>query len=239
MDVKSATTFQQQVELIKRHFLVDNDEQCITFLNHANYYRLSAYFLPFKKSDGTYAANISFYQIQQIYQFDSHLRTIIFQAIEQIEFYLRTQISYYFGHAYNALGYLQSDNFSIRHNSEKFKQKLEQCIEENSTTLVVKHHRQKYNGNFPIWVIIEFFSMGMLSYFYSDMKTSDQKAIAKHSFATSVPCMISWLRCLTDLRNRCAHYSRLYFWSFTSIPKMPKNSPHTANNKLLNFPSLN
>ena len=232
MGVKSATTFQQQVDLIKRHFPIDNEEQCISFLNHANYYRLSAYFLPFKNSDGTYLPNISFQQIQQIYQFDSHIRAIIFQAIEQIEFYLRTQLAYYIGHTYGALGYRQSENFSTRHNAEKFKQKLEQCIEENSTTLVVKHHQQKYNGNFPIWVIIEFFSMGMLSYLYSDMKTADQKALAKNSFSTSVPCITSWLRCLTDLRNRCAHYSRLYFWSFSAIPKMPKDSPHTANNKL-------
>lgn len=29
---------------------------------------------------------------------------------------------------------------------------------------------EKYGGKFPLWVIIEFFSMGMLSYFYSTLK---------------------------------------------------------------------
>ena len=28
----------------------------------------------------------------------------------------------------------------------------------------------------------------------------------------------SWLRCLTILRNKCAHYSRLYYAVFTSVP---------------------
>jgi len=48
---------------------------------------------------------------------------------------------------------------------------------ENRRTLVVKHHQGKYGGQFPIWVIIEFFSMGMLSYCYSDLKSEDQKTI--------------------------------------------------------------
>ena len=30
--------------------------------------------------------------------------------------------------------------------------------------------QEKYDGKFPIWVIIEFFSMGMLSYFYVFMR---------------------------------------------------------------------
>lgn len=73
-------------------------------------------------------------------------------------------------------------------------------------TLVVQHHKEKYNGQFPIWVIIEFFSMGMLSYLYADLKSADQKMIAKKSYHKSSVCLKSWLRCLTDLRNRCAQY---------------------------------
>ncbi|WP_419041775.1 Abi family protein [Holdemanella porci] len=54
-------------------------------------------------------------------------------------------------------------------------------------------------SQFPIWVIIEFFSMGMLSYLYADLKSADQKMIAKKSYHTSSVCLKSWLRCLTDL----------------------------------------
>ena len=59
--------------------------------------------------------------------------------------------------------------------------------------------------------------MGMLSYFYADLQSGDQKYIAKEIYDTSVACLKSWLRCITDLRNRCAHYSRLYYWSFTAL----------------------
>lgn len=101
------------------------------------------------------------------------------------------------------------------------------CIADNKRTLVVKHHNQKYGGKFPLWVLIEFFSMGTLSYLYADLLTPDKKQIASASFNTSADCLQSWLRCLTDLRNRCAHYSRLYYWIFSAVPKTPQNAPYT------------
>ena len=83
-----------------------------------------------------------------------------------------------------------------------------------------------------MWVIIEFFSMGTLSYLYADLLTPDKKQIASTSFNTSADCLQSWLRCLTDLRNRCAHYSRLYYWIFSAVPKTPQNAPYTFDRKL-------
>ncbi len=131
-----------------------------------------------------------------------------------------------------ALGYLESSTFNSRHNDAVFKQKIAACVNDNGRTLVVRHHNQKYGGRFPLWVIIEFFSMGMLSYLYADLHTPDKKKIAVNSFHTSAEGLQSWLRCTTELRNRCAHYSRLYYWIFSSIPKsspslkrIPRNLP--------------
>ena len=231
--MKLPKTYEEQVEIIKKKgFVVDDDKVCESFLKQANYYRLSAYFLPFRKADGTYFENINFNRIKRIYDFDGRIRNLIFECIEKIELYIRTQLAYYCGHTYGALGYLNPDIYNEKHNDEKFKRLLDICVEENKTTLVVQHHKNKYNGQFPIWVIIEFFSMGMLSYLYADLKSADQKMIAKKLYHTSSVCLKSWLRCLTDLRNRCAHYSRIYYWSFPPLPKMPKNVSFEPNRKL-------
>lgn len=233
MDVKQPISYEEQVQYIeKKGFLIEDEEKSLQFLKKANYYRLSAFFLPFKKTNGTYFKNIPFQRVQRIYEFDSRIRALIFWTIEEIEFYLRTQMSYYSARMYGALGYLKSEHFSERHNQQKYQEKLQECVSENERTLVVKHHNEHYDGKFPIWVIIEFFSMGMLSYFYNDMKAADRKKLAKEMYGTSAVCLMSWLRCLTDLRNRCAHYARLYYWSFPAMPKVPKSDEFKADRKL-------
>ena len=68
-----------------------------------------------------------------------------------------------------------------------------------------------------MWVITELFTFGMLSYFYSDLLTQDQKAIARQ-YNTSHTVLKSWLRCCTDARNICAHYGRLYYRVFSAAP---------------------
>jgi len=231
--VKQPKTYEEQLSLIQsKGFVIDNPDGCIDFLKHTNYYRLSAYFIPFRQQDGTYQSGIPFSRILRIYQFDSRIRSLIFQAIEQIELYMRSVLSYYTAHSYGALGYMDAANFSKRHNAQVFNEKVCKCINENSRSLVVKHHLEKYDGQFPIWVIVEYFSMGMLSYYYGDLIAADQKAIAKDAFASSASCVSSWLRCVTDLRNRCAHYARLYDWTFPAIPLTPKNSDYQMDRGL-------
>ncbi|MDE7047679.1 MAG: Abi family protein [Lachnospiraceae bacterium] len=63
--------------------------------------------------------------------------------------------------------------------------------------------------------------MSMLSHFYRDLITQDRKQIAKSLYNTNYKNLECWMRCITDLRNRCAHYSRVYYWIFPAIPKMP------------------
>ena len=72
----------------------------------------------------------------------------------------------------------------------------------------------------------------MLSHFYTDMKNPDKSALALSNFSVNYQTLTSWLRCLTDLRNRCAHYSRLYFWKFSAIPKIPQGDSFIADRTL-------
>lgn len=168
MELKKPTTFEEQVKLLEdKHIIVSNKQNCIRFLSQTNYYRLSGYYLPFiNKETGKCFNNIDFERIQNIYIFDAQLRNLISSAIETIETYIRTQLAYYHAHKYGAEGYMDSKSNNKRHNHVTFQNHIQQCITENSKTLVVKHHMENYKGHFPIWVIIDYFSMGMLSYFY-------------------------------------------------------------------------
>lgn len=217
--LKQPTTYQEQIDLLKRrNIVIEDPERCAAALESVNYYRFTAYFLPFKLGDGCYQEGTRFARVYRIYEFDRKLRSLLFAALEEIETYLRAKIAYFHAHKYGAEGYLDASNFSPHHQAAKFKENLQREITQNKRSAFVAHHQDHYEGHFPIWVIVELFTFGMLSRFYSDLKTADQKLLAKELYGTVPKNVISWLRCCTDLRNICAHYGRLYYRIFPATP---------------------
>ena len=113
---------------------------------------------------------------------------------------------------------MATSTFDTNHKHEKYVARIENVIQRNRTSPIIQHHQKIYGGHFPIWVIIEFFSVGMLSFTFSDLRRHDRKEIAR-LFHTGDNQLASWLRAFTELRNQCAHFARLYYWRFTSVPK--------------------
>ena len=217
--LKKPTTYQEQLNLLRnRNVVIDNAEECIAVLETVSYYRLTAYLLPFKQTNGCYRQGTNFRTVYRIYEFDRKLRGILFAALEEIEIYLRTKFAYFHAHKYGAEGYMDPANFSDRHQAEKFHENMSREIASNGRSAFVQHHNEQYDGHFPIWVITELFTFGMLSRFYSDLKMADQKLLAKETYSTIPKNITSWLRCCTDLRNICAHYGRLYYRIFPATP---------------------
>ncbi len=221
MEVKKPTTYDEQLAILEqRGIILDNREFCKEKLNEIGYYRFTGYALPFKNSDSNTYSNVTFKRIYYIYQFDSNLRAIFFSCIEDIEIYLRSNLSYYFTDKYGSLGYTDPANFKEVHDHEKFKKKYDGEIENNKTVAFVKHHIDQYDGQFPLWVLMELFTFGMLSYFYADLKPEDRKTLAFQLYDTTEKKLSNWLICCTDLRNICSHYGRLYYRMFSAVPKV-------------------
>ncbi|MDR1117571.1 MAG: Abi family protein [Oscillospiraceae bacterium] len=234
MDIKSPTTYEGQIEKIKsRGCVIDDEAFCKDILSRINYYRLTAYFLPFRNKDrDTYRAGTSFIQVYMMYEFDRRLRALVYKVIEEIEIYVRSKAAYYHGHKFGALGYKNLSNFNGQHNHEKFIGNINNEIEHSREVPFVKHHIQNYNGQLPFWVATELFSFGMLSRFYSDLLTTDRKILAKDMFNQNERIVKSWLYCCSSLRNICAHYGRLYYRDLGAVPATPKDFSFNFNRKL-------
>ena len=213
---KKALNINDQISLLRQRGCIINDyDKCKIVLENVSYYRLSAYFLPFKLQNGDYAKGTSIDKIFSIYEFDRELRTLFLSAVEIIEISIRAKIAYYYALKYDPYSYIVPDNFNNNHNPKNFKANLERAIRQNENSQFVKHYNENYNGEFPIWVAVELFTMGMLSRFYSDLTTKDKKELMGKQYSGAT----SWLRCCTDLRNICAHYGRLYYKKFPAVPK--------------------
>jgi abortive infection bacteriophage resistance protein len=153
-------------------------------------------------------------------------------VVEEVEIFTRTKIAEYHAHTYGPLGYETSANYKQSHDHNRFINLINSEIKKNKSVLFVKHHISNYNSKLPIWAIIELFSFGMLSRFYSSLTITDRKLLAKNIFGYNDTVIHSWLYCCTNFRNICAHYGRLYYRILGATPITPKGYPVTLNNEL-------
>lgn len=220
--VKNPATIKAQIEKLKSRGCVIEDEERAKFvLSNINYYRLVHYFAVFLDKNGSYKDGTTFEKVMRVYDFDRLLRSLLLTALEEVEISMRAHVSNYHALKYGALGYLNESTFDFHHNHKYFISKIDRLVETNTGEAMVSHHMKKYGGSFPLWVIMELFSFGMLNTFYADLKTDDKKAIADKAFDVSYRCVEDWLYCLSDLRNACAHYNRLYANVLENTPKQP------------------
>ncbi|MDO3411527.1 Abi family protein [Saccharibacillus sp. CPCC 101409] len=88
----------------------------------------------------------------------------------------------------------------------------------------IEHYRSRYGGEIPIWVAIEGVNFSLLSKFYSVFKEDHQKEISRMFKLKKVYLLESWLRSMTELRNKCAHGSRIYAASLSSSIKLSQDA---------------
>ncbi|MEA3353067.1 MAG: Abi family protein, partial [Campylobacterota bacterium] len=214
---KAFKTYEEQIDILKQRKLnISNESYALSKLQHINYYRLSAYFLPFQHPKNGDKKDIfleekSFEDIIQLYYFDSELRKIIFEAIESIEVYFRTQITYSHASRYETFGYLKKENFQT---SQEFFDKVMENLEsetKRSEELFIKHFQDRYQtSDLPIWAVVEVVSFGTISKLYAILKTQEQKEVIKNLKGINNNVFKNWLHGLSVLRNICAHHSRLW-----------------------------
>ncbi|WP_066495458.1 Abi family protein [Abyssisolibacter fermentans] len=89
-----------------------------------------------------------------------------------------------------------------------------------SNELFINHYKLKYNEMFPIWVVVEVSSFGLLSKIYSNLKDEDQNKIASEYYNTKGEYIRTWLHAISTFRNICAHYGRIYNRNLEITPKL-------------------
>lgn len=229
MNTKSPEVLCKQVEKLLEHGCEITDfEQALLILSKINYYKLSAYFLPFRLTPDTYMPGTTLFKVYKIYEFERKLSSFLYGVIQEIEVFIKTQIAYYHSNKYGALGYTDDSKVKPSHIAKHsvLIQQFNNEVRRNSDLPFVKHHIDNYNGNFPFWVAVELFSLGNTSQFFAQMLTSDQKTVANIISGITgthwtYKQLDSCLHCLTILRNKCAHFSRIYYSQFSATPKLP------------------
>lgn len=243
--LKEAKDYSGQLDAYqKNHALQINDEaSAISIISHVNFYRLSAYGIGLTRPENRelYQEGVTMEHLFRLYQFDARLRALLFSAVENLEIDLRAKISYHLAITYGSEGYMDHQHFITKkkgNGSDIYEDtiaKFQHEVKRQNRLPCVKHHLEKYGGHFPAWAAIELFTFGMLSSLFSVMKPEDQKAVSK-AYGTTPEYLSSWILSLLDIRNRCAHYGRIYNMPFSQQPRLHTEYKPYGGNKL--FPVL-
>lgn len=247
MELKPALTYEEQILKLRNdhHLLISNDEFAKEILKKVNYYRLTGYGIGLKQIDNKefYKTSVTIEHLFKLYCFDSQFKNNLIRTIEQIEIEFRTQIAYHLSIKYGPDVLLHEEYFLHKKNKagrsiySMMLGNLEREIIRQGNKPFVKHHIEKYNGIFPIWVSVELMSFGNLSSLFSILKKEDQKEISLY-YDTVPKYLKNWILCLVEVRNICAHYTRLYNMPLKENPRLYSEYEQyiTTQNKI--FPIL-
>lgn len=225
---KPPLTFDQQLDLlISRGLIVNDRPQALKILRQISYYRLSAYCIPFHISKDQFHGSAKFEDVYELYCFDREFRFFLARYIEPIEISIRTILTNYLAHKYDAFGYVDPRNFPPSFDHAKWLFSVEEEVN-RSKEIFVEHYRTKYTKMkcLPIWMVSEIFSFGSLSILFSGLFDIDKSAIAKE-FGIHHVVLRSWLHSLCYIRNICAHHSRVWNRTLAITPKIPNQSGWT------------
>jgi abortive infection bacteriophage resistance protein len=227
---KPFVTFNDQIKSLKyKNLEVKSDKFILEKLSTISFYRFRAYTYPFQDNkDPSHPFNkkISFEEIYALYDFDSQLRNLLFNAIEKIEIALRTQIIYNFAKSNGNHWQLDKNLYrdSYRYNSQM--QSLTEELNRSDETFI-KHYFDKYTdpAQPPSWMSLEVASLGLLSKIYQNLKKGESKeSVSKFFGLKNVSIIENWMQCFCNLRNICAHHGRVWNRRYTTKPFLPYNT---------------
>ncbi|MBB6679942.1 Abi family protein [Aequorivita sp. 609] len=242
---KKAFTIEEQInQLQKRGLEIPNYIIAAKYLANISYYRLGEYWYVMQenKEEHTFKPNSKFKDVIALYNFDAELRLLLFGVIEKIEISLRTKLIYHLSHEIDPWWFCNSEIFNDRLQFSKTLAKIEEEITRaRSKDVTIKSHFKKYKNDFrfpPAWKSLEQVSFGNLSKLYGNLKHTikAKDTIAKEFGAVNHTYLPSWLQSIAQIRNFCAHHSRLWNRNLPATVKLLPKPPNPWINEKENVP---
>ena len=215
-----------------------------------NYYRMSAYWYPFRKPlpaaalpkrAKSFLPGTCWETVWSYYQFDVNLRNLLFEAIGRIEIALRGAVAAVLAskapESTNPQAVLSSyrNSFKVpasgRSHSlfNEMMDKVDACYHssrgEGSRHYLVGK-KIAHAKNLPVWVFMEYATFGNLNTLISSgLKRTDVEIIAKRFGFLSGEFFASAVALLHQVRNECAHQGRIWNRKWVKRPRLYAATP--------------
>lgn len=227
--MKTFKTIEEQIVILKDRGLIIRDEsKAAKYLLSNNYYNIINGYSKFFQlpNTDTYIDGVTFNEVSTLYIFDKGVKQAILQAILEAEHHIKSITAHIFSKTYPNQRYAYLNTNSYANNKILdvgfIVSKLSKIINKNkkySGTSI--YHYARTHSDVPIWVLTDYLDFGDLRMIIENLPTSLQNDIARElaSFIKSnVPdfnnvfppeTLISFLKNINEVRNKCAHNNRL------------------------------
>ncbi|MDI9312613.1 MAG: Abi family protein [Limnohabitans sp.] len=230
---KKTFTIEEHIQQLRDRGLGIEDETLAKhYLENVSYYRLAGYWWPMQsdKVNHIFKENSKFEDVIALYNFDRELKILLFDIIEKIEISLRTKLIYHLSHEFDPWWF---QNTAIFQDTGALVETLSSIKEEvdRSKDIFIKEHTKKYKDDLrfpPAWKTLELTSFGSLSKLYGNLKNTikSKDTIAIELGAVNHTYLPSWLQSIAQIRNYCAHHSRLWNKNLPGTPKLLPRPPY-------------
>lgn len=212
--MKQYKTNEELLEYLEsKNVIIKNKTSALKKLEKYTYYSIiNSYKYNFKDSNNNYLPNVSFEEIYALYEFDKNLKLIMLKYALEVESLIKSLMSNHISNIYGVEDYLNANNLDNKANlmvRKKLIDKINEDINHNyGIHLAITHYKDNY-GFVPPFVLTKILTFGVISSYYGLLKQSDRQIIAK-KFKISDALLKQILKCLTNVRNICAHNDRLF-----------------------------
>ena len=103
---KQPITLAEQINILKQRGLIyENEDEALGILNHISYFRLASYWRVMEENTHPhrFRSGSKFSSVLKLYNFDSELRSLVFNALQHIEIASRTKINQHFAMTYGSM----------------------------------------------------------------------------------------------------------------------------------------
>ena len=228
-----------QITLLEsRGMTVDDHSEANSALHSIGYYNLSGYWYPMRKMAPAghprerlddFEDGLHFSDVLDLYHFDSVLRLLMLEKIEQFEQAAKVVTAHSLARI-SPIAHTQRKFFSSKFTTaspgytdsryETWQTKHNKNITERTKQWKFAiHFFNNYDPPLPIWIAIETWDFGEMTRFVQGLDRLYLDPICLHFGVQQSAIFSSWLMAIGSVRNICAHHERLWNRDLLYQPK--------------------
>lgn len=231
---KTPLSNDQHIQLLRdRGLTILCENRAKKYLNSVGYFRLTGYMYHLQTRDGnhSFVGEVNFDEIINLYQFDKKLRAVIIEYMERIEVAVKAKLTNKYSLRYGFFWYTQDALFIDKDIYYSINNEIADTFA-NAQEGFLKSFKFNYRDepSPPSNMALETLTLGKLSRLYKGLDNNDEKIEIANEFNLVSSTLTSWLIYLTNVRNVCAHHSRLWNKKITADrPSIPSRKNYKFN----------